>query len=1678
MMRRTWLTLGLLCLVILTFGQANAAVLGVAKSPQATDGAITMADADSFHVDIWLDVETGDPDLCGGKMGFEFYSPDGSITNFTHLTVPTGDAFVSTQSVEYLNGFSTMFNLLVWPTENGWGNGTLPDSIAFDLAGMTCMTPAHANQEYLRFNLRVTEDGVLCIRNPQIGEFDWAFTEPHVFEEQCWTIGDYVVDNPPEITSCPADVEIDCGSPYDPSVTGTATATDDNDTPTITFSDATPVPGTCPTIMTITRTWTAEDSKAQTATCDQIITIVDNTAPVFTSCPANITIECGTSTDPSVTGLAYATDACDDTPDITYLDNQVGDVITRTWTAADECGNSDDCIQTITFEDTTDPTVTCPTDILVANEPGTCEATVAFDLPTADDNCDVSVDVVADPAPGLFNVGTTPVTITATDDAGNIATCTFDVTVEDTEDPIITCPADIALTCGDSDQPEFTGYPTGSDNCDDVLEFSFVDATPEAGIMTRTWTATDDAGNTATCDQAITLAIDEEPPTFDVACPVDVTVECHQIPAPAEMTATDNCAGLTINYDEVKTDGDCANTYTLTRTWTAEDGSGNTAECVQVITVEDTTTPVLTSCPEEITLTCGMTSEPANTGTPVATDNCADPIYTYSDGEMLEGTFTRTWTIADACDNSITCDQIIHIVDDEIAPVFDQECPIDVTVDCDAVPTAAVLTATDNCDASTEVIFDEVRSNDVCDYTYTLTRTWTVTDSYTNSTSCVQVITVEDTQGPAFTNCPADVTVAYGDPYDIGTLGNATIEDNCDASPTLDMVESEMTGDEVAGYEFTRTWTAYDICDNESQCIQVITLEGMGDPFLIADPASFDFDAKEFDIIEDERFDIFEKYGRQVQILDAISSEPWLIVNTNFPLSTPNVIFFDIDLSEVLYGDYTAIISVYSTEAQNSPLEVPVNIHVAPFIAPPDSVWVATVPAVPGGKAEVSVYFKNNDPLTRVNVPMEWTPDYLEFDSVSFVGSRVEYISDFEKGYTFSNVTNQVQIAVDPTFSPYIPGGRGLLAKLYFTVDGSVATPAFSALNSAFIAPDGYVYFEDETGEEDIPIYTSGGVVIDDQTAFVCGSVVEIIDGVKVPVEGAMVELWDSFPVGALQASELSDVNGQFACGTLGIVPFDAYAYKDGYYPGMVSEIDFGTLGIEILLSKVPEVVMSSSWAAYFSGEYYGGTCMSYFYNIPLPVGAVVDAYTNEQPAVHCGTHFVDMAGEYLMYVYADNPQTPEKDGAVEGDEIKFFINGYATSTDAPVYWTETTELTEICFDLFRVETRTIELNVGKNLISWNLDTPSDDIELLFADVMDNVTAILGFESGGYTYDPMYPEFSNLFFADHIHGYWVDMANPDILTIEGSPVAPTTPIALESEWNLVSYLPDVAYEPAVALAGVHSDLDVALGWIGDASLSYEAAYPEYATLEMMETGYGYWLYMLSSATLSYPGVGPTTIFGQGPAKFNVANIENEIKTSRFWTSIYSSDLRLDGIPVPHGAEILALASNDRVVGSGTVGQDGRFGFMPVYGDDPMTAEIDGLQDGEKFSLVIDGVRTDERFSRINDSHRMEISDVTSAKSGDRLLPDQFGLAQNYPNPFNPSTSISFAIPTATTVTLEIFNILGEKVATPFSGMATAGVNQIIWDGKNESGSSVASGIYFYRMTANDFEKTCKMVLMK
>jgi len=93
-------------------------------------------------------------------------------------------------------------------------------------------------------------------------------------------------------------------------------------------------------------------------------------------------------------------------------------------------------------------------------------------------------------------------------------------------------------------------------------------------------------------------------------------------------------------------------------------------------------------------------------------------------------------------------------------------------------------------------------------------------------------------------------------------------------------------------------------------------------------------------------------------------------------------------------------------------------------------------------------------------------------------------------------------------------------------------------------------------------------------------------------------------------------------------------------------------------------------------------------------------------------------------------------------------------------------------------------------------------------------------------------------------------------------------------------------------------------------------------------------------------------------------------------------------------------------------------------------------------------------------------------------PAHFNLDQNYPNPFNPETVIKFSLPQDSKVTLRVYNILGQMVNTLVDEMLTAGNHAVSWDGKTEQGTNVASGVYFYRIKAGNYESIMKMTLLR
>jgi hypothetical protein len=94
------------------------------------------------------------------------------------------------------------------------------------------------------------------------------------------------------------------------------------------------------------------------------------------------------------------------------------------------------------------------------------------------------------------------------------------------------------------------------------------------------------------------------------------------------------------------------------------------------------------------------------------------------------------------------------------------------------------------------------------------------------------------------------------------------------------------------------------------------------------------------------------------------------------------------------------------------------------------------------------------------------------------------------------------------------------------------------------------------------------------------------------------------------------------------------------------------------------------------------------------------------------------------------------------------------------------------------------------------------------------------------------------------------------------------------------------------------------------------------------------------------------------------------------------------------------------------------------------------------------------------------------------LPTSYALGQNYPNPFNPTTDIEFSLPSPGNVQIKVYNVLGQEVVTLVDEHLPAGNHAVTWDGRSSEGSSVSSGVYFYRISANQFSDTKKMMMLK
>jgi len=427
---------------------------------------------------------------------------------------------------------------------------------------------------------------------------------------QTITINDVILPT----ASDPSPINVECLADVPAPDVTVVTDEADNCTaaPAVTFVSDVSDGNTCPEV--ITRSYSVTDDCGNSINVTQTI-IIDDITPPTASNPPPINVECsGDVPAPDITVVTDEADNCTAAPAVAFVSdlsdgNTCPEVITRTYSITDDCGNSVNVTQTITVEDITDPVINnCPADITVPADGITCDAVVSWTEPTATDNCNLASFTGSHVPGATFSTGTTTVTYTATDDCGNTEICTFNVIVTDDEAPVITsCALDRTVSADNNCEaimPDLTGEVIATDNCSPGIVITQLPAAGTvipAGITTVTLTATDGSGNSADCYADVNVVDDTDPvlvstdTTVYIGAGNIVTIDSSYV---WDTTASyDNC-GITSVTIDINT-FDCSMLGANTVNITAYDEAGNSTGGTATVTVSDTNTVVADAGPDD-----------------------------------------------------------------------------------------------------------------------------------------------------------------------------------------------------------------------------------------------------------------------------------------------------------------------------------------------------------------------------------------------------------------------------------------------------------------------------------------------------------------------------------------------------------------------------------------------------------------------------------------------------------------------------------------------------------------------------------------------------------------------------------------------------------------------------------------------------------------------------------------------------------------------------------------------------------------------------------------------------------------------------------------------------------------------------------------------------------------------
>jgi len=386
-------------------------------------------------------------------------------------------------------------------------------------------------------------------------------------------------------------------------------------------------------------------------------------------------------------------------------------------------------------------------------------------------------------------------------------------------------------------------------------------------------------------------------------------------------------------------------------------------------------------------------------------------------------------------------------------------------------------------------------------------------------------------------------------------------------------------------------------------------------------------------------------------------------------------------------------------------------------------------------------------------------------------------------------------------------------------------------------------------------------------------------------------------------------------------------------------------------------------------------------------------------------------------------------------------------------------------FTVSIVATKEIALAAGYNLVSIPVDpVDSTTIGSIFPDAI----AIYGYEGADYVV------YSDTTLVPGM-SFWVASLTADTVDVVGYDIDEYT-LNVVTGFNLVGAL------AATASFTDFEDLDGVLvsGWL----YGYNAATKAYEAATTLEPGKGYWVAATDTGTI---GLGAALLAKAIAASVPIPEWVGRITVNDNTYSFGKAEAAVSAFdsydvlmpPVAPGSDNNSSYfenNNSSIFNRYLTDVRSEAGKWVFHIEKGQKARFDVSNIPAKFDVV---TNIDGKQINLRKDNTIAASKAISIEVGKGLLlPEKFVLYRNYPNPFNPTTNIKFDMPTAGHVSLEVYNVLGERVRSLVNTNLNAGRYQYQWDGTNDAGINVTSGIYFYRIQAADHQKVMKMMLMK